>query len=1193
MTSLIAAPTNNLAQAPLAPRSGPRGATMFTIVPPEQSGVVTENPYDDPKMWGERYQEYALGSMGTGVAIGDYDNDGRPDLFVANKTGQCRLFRNRGNWKFEDVTAKAGLLIGEGVTGLQQWNQGVVFADVNNDGWLDIYVCRFNAPNLLYINQHDGTFKEEARPRGLAVVDASVCSSFCDYDRDGFLDVYIAVNMLDATKHPDGQVGYLFHNNGDGTFTNVTARAGTTARTLSHAALWWDYDGDGWPDLYVTDDFFGPDVLYHNNRDGTFTNVLNRTVPHTPDSAMGADLGDVNNDGRLDFIVADMAMSTHERDQRGMALSRGLTPADDGGGEVPQYQRNALYLNTGTGHMLEAACLAGFPATDWTWSTRFEDLDNDGRLDLFVTNGMSREYQNADLRQKVLVTESLDERMRIMKASPLERDQHFAYRNLGDIRFEDVSAPWGLNQVGVSFGAAFGDLDGDGDLDLVYSNYQSGVTVLRNDSDSGHRLIVALRGTKSNHFGIGALVRIETASGVQVRPLVLMRGYESSSEPVAHFGLGGDTRVNRLTIEWPSGVEQVFQDLAGDQRLTITEPAETTHVASAPSGPFAGAGTSAETRPAGSTVTSLFEDVTAALNLRQGARESFAEEPRAQPLVPVRFNHRGPALAVGDLTGDGRPDFVLGGTAKDPLRVLVADPAGPFVAADISALAGSPSAPDGPVLIFDANGDGHNDLLLTKAGAGEPEGGAVYQPRLVLGDANGGLTPAPPDALPELHFSVGAVAAVDFDHDGWLDVFLGGRVLPGKYPLAPRSALLRNQGGRFEDVTDAIAPGLRNVGMVSSAIWSDVDGDGWPDLLLALEWGPVRYFHNDGGRAFSDWTEKAGFASGGAGWWTSLAVADFNGDGRPDYVAGNVGLNTQYRATHEHPTLIYYGDFGRAGGPIAIEAYYEGDKLFPRRTRNDLGALIPSVKQRFRRNDLYARATLQNIVGDEGLARAQRFAATELRSGVFLSQADGTYRFEALPRIAQIAPAQGMVAADFDGDGNTDLAIVQNSYAPTAWVGHFDGGIGQILRGDGKGHFTPIEPLDSNFIVTGDAKALVLADLDDNGWPDLVATQNNATLLAFRDRGSPHRHALRVRLQGPKSNPTAIGARVMAELADGSRQLAEVSAGSGYYSESSPDCFFGYPDANPPRRVSVRWPDGRTSTHAVPSGESKLTLPAP
>jgi hypothetical protein len=1157
---------------PLAPRPFAQGKTMFVRLSPGETGIHTENPYDDPRMWGDLYQEFEVGSIGSGVAIGDYDGDGRPDIFVVNKTGKCRLFRNLGNYKFEDVTDKAGITGTEGA-----WNGGVTFVDINNDGLLDIYICRYRAPNLLFINQGNGTFKEMAHAYGLDVVDASVQASFCDYDRDGRLDVYIVTNLLDIAKNPYGEKDYLFHNNGNRTFTDVTARAGIDGLGQGHSATWWDYDNDGWPDLYVANDFGTPDKLYHNNRDGTFTDVIGSVIPHTSFSSMGSDAGDVMNDGRIDLLVADMARTTHQEDQRTEAASRSKArDVPDGSAEVPKYQYSALFINTGTGRCLEAAKLAGVAATDWTWSVRFEDLDNDGRQDLFVTNGMNRDQNNLDILTRQMSAETPAERIRLLRESPVLAETHLAFRNMGDLRFESVGAEWGLDQKGVSFGAATGDLSGDGNLDIVYSNYQGGVTILRNDCDRGHVVNVDLRGTVSNRYGVGSFVRVESDLGVQVRQLWLARGYMSSSEPMLHFGLGKDTVIRRMTVTWPSGRVQTFENLAVDKRYTVTEPAE-----AAPP-PLA------LPPPKGQ-----FEEVGRASGLALASREEAVDETNEQRLIPVRLNRRGPALAVGDVYGDGRDDVVVGGTTLDPLRILRQGPDGRFTPGDTSALAPPDGADDGPVLLFDATGGGAADLLVTKGGNALPADAPEYQPRLYLNDGHGGFRPAPDDALPPLPVSVGAVAAADFLRDGRLGLFIGGRVVNGQYPSAPRSALLANRGGRFEDVTDALAPGLRNVGMVTSALWTDVDGDGWPDLLVALEWGGVRYFHNNAGKGFEDWTERAGFAAAGTGWWTSIAAADLRGTGRMDYIVGNVGLNTQYRADPQHPALLFSGDFRGNGASELIEAYYEGDNLYPWRTRRDLAAAIPSILKKYPRNDLYARATLPEILGADKLAAASRYAATQLQSGVFMSQPDGTFRFEPLARIAQVAPLQGMVAGDLLGEGHADACAVQNSFAPIPLVGRFDGGLGQLLRGDGSGRLIPVSPAESGLVVPGDAKALALLDLGAAGWPSLAVSRNSATTLLFRNAGAPGRRPLKVVLRGGAGNPTAVGARVRASFADGASQTCEVRAGSGYYSQSTASCFFGYTETNPAVSVSVRWPSGPESGSAVRQDSPVIVLSAP
>ncbi len=1156
---------------PFAVRSGPAGKTMFTEMPAAQTGIVTANPYDDPKMWNELYLEFTLGEIGTGVAIGDFDHDGRPGIFVVSKTGPNRLFRNLGNWKFEDVTERAGVAGPPG-----SWKQGVTFVDINNDGWLDIYVCRYNAPNLLYINQHDGTFKEMAHAYHLDVTDASCMAAFCDYDRDGRLDVFIHTNLLNATKDPNGQRDYLFHHDAGDTFTNVTDAAGISGVTEAHSATWWDYDNDGWPDLYVANDFATPDQLYHNNGDGTFTQVLDATVPHTPHSSMGADLGDVNNDGLIDFFVMDMAASTYEKDQRGMAGERARSiDAPEGPAAAPQYLRSALFLNTNTGVMQEAARLAGISATDWAWSARFEDLDNDGRLDLFVTNGMIREETNTDLLARMMTAETPAERIRLLRSSPPLREAHFAFRNQGDLSFQDVSAAWGLNQIGFSSGTALGDLDGDGDLDIVYANFDGGVTVLRNDAPAGHRVIFELHGTRSNSYGVGAVVHVQTAAGVQVRSLVLARGYLSSSEPILHFGLGEATQIQRVTIDWPSGLTQVLENLAVDRRYTVTEPDEVPK-------PLPPAKPARALRADGQ-----FTEIAATAGLGFVQREQTVDEVADQRLLPVRHNARGPAIAVTDLNGDGRDDVCFGGTMLDPARVALQYPPGKFTPQPLAAVPGA--VDDGPILIFATQGHGQDDILMTRGGASLPDGSAEYQPLLYLNSGQG-LGPAPAGTLPPLHFSVGTAVAADWDHSGTLGLFLGGRLSPGEYPLAPGSALLANRGGRFVDVTGTVAPELAHVGMVTAALWTDVDGDGWVDLLLTLEWGGVRYFHNDHGRRLEDWSERAGFTAAGTGWWNSIATADFNGDGRMDYVVGNAGLNTPYHADPAHPALLYYGDFGGSEGPQIIEARWDGDRIMPWRSRRELGAVLPAILRAFPRNDVFAQQSLESILGAGKLAAARRFAATELQSGVFLSQPDGTYRFVALPRIAQIAPIFGVAAGDFDGDGRADIYAVQNSFGPVASIGRFDGGLSQLLRGDGHGHFTAVPPAESSLVVPGDAKGLAVLDVDQDGWPDFLVSRNNSSPLLFRNRGVAGRHSFRVVLHGGPGNPRAVGACVQVELADGTREAGEISAGSGYLSQSAPACFFGYGDGNPPRRITIRWPDGHTTTEPWVAGMARPQL---
>ncbi len=910
-------PQSDIDAEPLHPRSGPEGETMFTELGPDRTGIAVVNRYDDPRMWGDRYQEMVFGTIGTGIAVADFDQDGLPDVYVPIKTGGSKLYRNLGDWRFEDVTESAGvapasswtdklrgLFVGDNPDEDRPWDQGATFADINNDGWLDLYVTCFAAPNRLYINQGDGTFAEEAEARGLKIVDGSGVAAFCDFDRDGWLDLYLQTNMLDVQKYPEGRPDYLFRNDGEGFYSDVTRQAGISGNTSGHSATWWDYDEDGWPDLYVANDFSKPDKLYRNLSDGTFVDTLEATVPITPYYSMGADAGDVDNDGRIDFFVSDMAPTSHEKDQRGMALSRARELGKWSDQQTPPQMRNALFLNTGTGRMREGAWMFGIARTDWTWSTRFEDLDNDGYIDLHVTNGMVREYHNADILNRVMGAVSRQAQRSVMRSSPVFSEANLAFRNSNGQGFTRTEREWGLGQVGVSFGAAFGDFDKDGDLDLIYANYAAPPTVLRNDSQTGNRAIFALRGTTSNSYGAEAIVQIETASGAQMRQLTLARGYLSSSEPVLHFGLGGDSEIRRATIRWPSGHTQIFEGLSANQRYTIRERrGEATFAL-----PDSGGGT-------------LFENVSDKINGSPLPSSRPSTRFSAQPLAPQSFIQFGPSLALGDWNGNDLTDFAVGSKEGGTQLYLGTDTGlSPFETVDLP----SQAAVGGLMLVADFDGDDHQDLLVIAAHS-ETSHDESKVPHLYSNDGSGRLTPTTQPTLPSGPALTGSASVADFNGDGQPDVFIGARVVSDQYPMSDRSVLLLNRGEEFEDVTDRHLPNGGNIGMVTGSVWSDVDNDGWPDLVVSTDWGHVRYFRNIDGQRFEDVSESLGFHSSGKGLWTCLAQGDFNSDGRPDFVAGNIGLNTRYRANEDEPSVLYYGNFG-GRGPGQIGSALRGGK---------------------------------------------------------------------------------------------------------------------------------------------------------------------------------------------------------------------------------------------------------------------------
>lgn len=1151
----------------LAGRTALRDETRFSRMDPGATSVHVVNAYADPTMWHEKYPEFAFGSLGTGVAIADYDADGRPDIFVVSKDGQSRLFRNLGGWKFADVTESAGVVIPPGA-----WTHGVSFTDVNNDGKPDLYICRHGAPNLLFVNQSGGRFLEQAAAFGLAISDASVMGAFFDYDRDGWLDQYLQTSLL-GNSAPQGQRDRLFRNNGNNTFTEVTDAMRLFGATQGHAATWWDYDHDGWPDLYVGNDFLAPDQLYKNVFGRGFAERADAAVPYFSHFSMGSDLGDVNNDGELDLFVADMLPTDRDQHVRGMLNLQATMARDIPAEAAAQYMRNMLFLGTGTARYAEGAFLAGLAASGWTWSPRFEDLDEDGRVDLHITNGMVRDFLDQDLISQ-MANLPFDQRRRLVLAAPELREPNRAYRNLGNLRFEEVGTQWGLALDGISFGSAFGDLDGDGDLDLVVANYQDNPTVYRNNSSENHRVLFALQGTRSNRLGIGARIRIETGGRVQVRQIGLARGYASSSEPVAHFGLGQDAIIGKVTITWPSGMVQTLRDLPADRRYTLTEPSQPEPPAPAP------------------PVQPQFVEAGARLGLPPvEAAEPDAHEFVAQSLLPFRKQGAGPGLAVGDLDGDHVDDLILGGLAGVPLRVFTQN-AGRLQPVVSPALSGRASdVADAAPLIVDLNRDGIADLFLARAGVNQPAGSSRYQPQAYLGTAADGFVPAE-GMLPDLPISAGPVAAADWNRDGWIDLFIGGRVVPGRYPVAPASALLTNRGGRFENTIATDAPGLEQAGLANSALWTDVDGDGWVDLLVCYEWGMVRCWRNQSGRSLQEATHELGFDRAGTGLWQSLAAADFNGDGRLDYAVGNLGLNTRYHAAPDAPMLLLRTALTPQGNPQIVEAETVGGRLVPVRGRNQLAPFMPDLPRRFTSYRSYAAASLPEILGPTRLGAAETFRVTELRSGVFLSGLDG-FVFQPLPAEAQLAPVFGLAAGDFDGDGRPDLYAVQNWFAPNPEVGRFSGGVSAFLLGDGRGGFTSVSAGTSGLLVPGDAKGLATFDQNGDGWPDFLLTRRGSPHLFFLNQGVPTRRGLAVRLEGGTRAAIVAGARVTVTTAGGEKRLGEISTGGGYMSQSAPEFYVSWQPADLPLSIQTTWADGQSTSHTWNGQGTRLVLTAP
>ncbi|MDQ8186493.1 FG-GAP-like repeat-containing protein [Pelagicoccus sp. SDUM812002] len=1126
---LLAAPIARPQSSPLRAPSPADNSTAplprFTRLDPERTGIHFKNTYDDPDMWGRRYREFTLGSIGAGIATGDFDQDGQPDIYAVSKTGPNKLYRQTGDLSFEDVTEMAG------VAGLPDaWATGATFVDIDNDGWLDLYLCQFDAPNQLYINQRDGTFSEQAQAFGLDIVDASVMAAFSDADLDGDLDLYLVTNILDYAQNYQGRPDYFFEND-NGFFRDVTERSGIEGVSQGHSATWWDYDQDGWPDIYVANDFEKPDRLYRNNGDGTYTDVLPQTFPHTPYFSMGADLGDVNNDGLMDFFVSDMAATSHQKSMRGIAeLSRGTWENERLDSLFPMYMRNALYLNNGTDRFNEVAYLAGLDASDWTWAVKFADLDNDGWTDLFITNGNIRNFMDADLLEKQNVASSLAARIRVYRNAPLLNERNLAYRNNRDLRFSNVSEDWGLDYLGVSFGASYSDLDRDGDLDIVVNNLDENLLVYRNNTQNAG-FLVRLQGVSSNSYGIGSSAHYESPTGTQTRQLTLARGVLSNDEPLLHFAPGtSDTTNSKLTIHWPSGQVSTLQQPQAGNIYTISEPESLD--------------SSPRPKTSNEKAETQFTEVSSDLGWQYRHQEDRYNEFAEQLLLPRRLSKQGPALAYDS---NSETLFVCG-SADQALQS--------FAKNGVSSP--QPSKLD--------NSSPKSDTLALLS-----LNGSLLTPNTLL--------PRVPSDSPVPSTSV--ITAGDFDSDGDLDIFLGGRHTPGSYPETPDSYLLENRDGTYIDVTEEVAPDLRKIGMVTSAIWSDATGDGIPDLLLALDWGPVTLFENSDGK-LTDATSKSGLASY-LGWWNSIAPADFNGDGLIDYVAGNTGLNTKYKASSEFPTVLYYGDFDDSGQKQIVEAQFEDENLYPIRAYSKLRFEIPSIADKFPTFADFARATLPEIIDTTKLDTATKLEANTLASGVFINNGNGTFSFSELPRLAQTAPVFGIAAQDFDGDGFTDIFLAQNSHAPEPTTGRFSGGLSLLVLGNGDGTFQPVPSAQSGLVVPGDAKSTITLDLGNDGWPDLVVAQNSDRLLAFQNFGVEGHRSFGVELEYTQSNPHGYGSKVTIIRKDGTKTTAELTSTTGYLSQSEPKLFFGYKESNKPTEIIVAWPKGNKTSHPFES----------
>ena len=1089
---------------------------LFIPVPTEKSGVEFISRLIPDHKFGYLYHS---GMTCSGLAIGDLNGDDRPDLFLANGPGSNALYVQQGNGiHFKDVTANAGAELEGG----ERWASGVAMADVDNDGDLDIYVCNYESPNQLFINQgvdRDGNvqFEEMAKAAGIDIVDASHMASFCDYDADGDLDMFLLTNrvedpngtltelpvtferpgvpkllpgyersytiwVVDADNwgvEPVGRSDYLFRNdgndeNGNAKFTDVTTQSGIAGRGDGLSCLWWDADMDGDSDLYVCNDFISADRFFINNGDGTFTNSVADALPHIAWFSMGSNFGDIDNDGDFDLFVADMSATSHYKSKVTMGIMGGMNLQRANMSTPPQYMRNSLFLNEGDLTFREGAYMAGLASSDWTWSVKLNDFDSDGMLDMYLTNGVPREMNHSDIviTQEMLAGKHMWE---FFKDGKMRKEQNMCFQNLGSLKFNDVSAIWGLDHLGASYGAATADLDLDGDLDMVVMNLEENITIYENNGNDSSNLVVHLRGTTANRFGVGAKVIVESGDRKWIRQLMPAAGYHSYDEPLVHFGLGDAKEIDRVIVEWPGGKSQIVDDVKVNSRLVVSQNDQTpTLIKKSPK--------------------RMFVQSTALDNIWH--RENQFNDFSLQPLLPHELSSEGPCMAWADVNSDGHADVFIGGSIGTSSSLRLSSDKG-YVSVSRATFAKDILGEDASAKFADLDGDGDMDLLVGRGSYEIEDNSPMSSNILYLNDGSGEFTHASDGFIPESRFNTGCIATCDFDQDGDIDVFLGTRVKHAKYPLSEDSELWINDGNSLRVATGKTAELVQNLGMVTDALWSDVDNDGWQDLIVAREFDSIAIYRNNKG-------ELAKFTGGDlqkrTGWWKSLAAGDIDNDGDMDLVATNVGLNTKYKTSFKKPMTLYFGKFDETGDEHIVEVKQEGDVCYPERGRSCSSNAMPFIADKFETFHEFGLASLSEIYGDAQLEQAKRFEANTFEHGLFENDGNGTFKFKPLPRISQIAPAGDCAISDLDRDGNLDVILGQNFLRPQSETSRYDGGLGQILMNSGNGKLTPASVSESGFKVRQAVTSLKVIDTNNDDRLDIVVATNDGPVILFQNQ---------------------------------------------------------------------------------------------
>jgi hypothetical protein len=1080
---------------------------LFSLLSPAHTRIFFNNELVDKEE--HSILLYANYYGGGGVGIGDINNDGLQDIFFAGNLVGDRLYINKGDMVFEDITESAGILDDGG------WSSGVLIGDINNDGYQDIYVTRElydDKPELwankLYINNGNNTFSERAASYGVVDDQRTRHATYIDYDKDGDLDLFLCTQPPNPGVYSpfyqtelllDIYTSRLYENRGD-TFVDVTEKAGVKKTGFPNSVTASDLDNDGWTDLWVANDFWAGDFIFMNNGDGTFTDRIQEKVRHVTYSSMGIDAADINNDGLLDVMVLDMVPEDHFRRHSNMGAmnTESFWKVVDEGGYY-QYFTNTFYLNRENGVFSDIVNLAGVESTDWSWTNLLVDLDNDGWKDIFIANGLRRDIRDLDAAvefprvisaviqvyleknpnpEDISIWDIAD-MQKVLNISPSVKLSNYAYKNNGDLTFTNLTQKWGLDEKTFSNGGAYADLDNDGDLDLVVNNVNDTAMIFRNNAEKingNHYLRVKPVADKKNVTPLGTKIWIETEKGSQFFEITSVRGMYSTSEHIAHFGLGEIDRIDLLRIRWPDGMEYVDKNIKADQELLIkysqAKPAEIIEKVE---------------------ITPLFEEITGDSGISFRHEENKFDDFARQYLLPYKMSELGPPIAVGDFNSDGLEDFFIGGSAGREGNLFKQHTGGDFIRMESESLFNDKMHEDMGASFFDADKDGDLDLYVVSGGNEFRPRSSLYQDRLYLNDGSGNFEKAE-DWLPKMNISGSRVIPEDFDRDGDIDLFLAGRHVPWSYPDPESSSILVNMGDRFENQTKELAPGLNGIGMVNDAKWVDFNGDEWIDLVLVGEWMPVTLFLNENGK-FRNVTAEYGLDTK-TGWWFSIGTADMDRDGDMDMIAGNFGINSKYTGTEKDPFEVYYYDFDNNGLKDIVLAYYEKGKKYPYRRKKDAAVQVPAIDDKFSNFVSYAKADLYDIYGKENLDMALHYQANIFESVYLENKGDEGFEVHSLPVEVQFSSVNDLLIDDYNRDNHLDILLAGNMYSTEVKTPRNDAGIGLFLAGDGKGNFKSINYPESGFFVPYDVKSLEEIKVDDTRY--ILVGCNNDSLRVFK-----------------------------------------------------------------------------------------------